>query len=350
MLPEQVASYASERLDEFIKFVDRYPIYGFDEPKVQLERVPFHARAPEEFAAGLVKFQIRRDEERQNAIQSVISTLELDEEISASFSETVIEAAQGLHASEQLALAQHVVRRKLVLELLDRLIKRLRRREGRHDDFQLEKTLHSFICPMGILGDDPTEIKGRAHDLWIIDERLSFTRAFSSDKRLDKVLSAGAVSDRPDLLLWNLSYGMRTIDPSIKSDKVDLSEPISKMMIVELKKPMREEYSKPEDQIEQQIIKYLSHLKGNRLESFDRERIRIADDCVFYCYVVADIVGDLRQQLSNWDTTANGQGRIRVLRNEYRGSIEVVQWRDLINDAWLRNQATLHAAGLGRFG
>jgi hypothetical protein len=60
------------------------------------------------------------------------------------------------------------------------------------------------------------------------------------------------------------------------------------------------------------------------------------------------IVGDLDQQLSNWETTFNGQGRIRQLKNRYQGSIEVIQWQDLVNDAWMRNQATLHAAGLSR--
>ena len=71
-------------------------------------------------------------------------------------------------------------------------------------------------------------------------------------------------------------------------------------------------------------------------------------DCIFYCYVVADIVGDLTQQLSSWDTTANGQGRIRPLRGAYSGQIEVIQWQDLVNDAWMRNRSTLHAAGLSR--
>ena len=89
-------------------------------------------------------------------------------------------------------------------------------------------------------------------------------------------------------------------------------------------------------------------MQGGEIESFGRARVRIAKDCVFYCYVIADIVGDLEQQLSSWDTTANGQGRIRPLRGAYSGQIEVIQWQDLVNDAWMRNRATLHAAGLSR--
>jgi hypothetical protein len=119
-------------------------------------------------------------------------------------------------------------------------------------------------------------------------------------------------------------------------------------MIVEFKKPGRKDYPRAEDQIEAQITKYLAQLKGGEIETFDRARVRVAPDCVFHCFVVADIVGDLELQLSNWDTTANGQGRIRPLKNQYKGSIEVIQWQDLVNEAWLRNKAALHAAGLSR--
>ncbi|WP_210205458.1 hypothetical protein [Rhodopseudomonas faecalis] len=343
LLPAQVSAYVEKRKENYQSFVTRYPTFGFDDDETQLQRVPFHATTAEDFAAGLVKYQIRREEERQRALQSLIDTLDL-QDIPANFDKTVSDAARGIQSSEQLALAQHVVRRKLALELLEKLIKRLRSRKDKDDDHYLEKTLHSFICPMGIRGDDSTEVKNRAHELWIVDERLAFTRAFSSDKRLDAIMASGGSAERPDLLVWNLAYGLGVTE----GDSVDTSEPLRTMMIVEFKRPGREDYKEADDQIEAQIVKYLGQLRGGELESFDRSRIRVADDCVFYCYVIADIVGDLKQQLSNWETTANGQGRIRPLKNQYRGSIEVIQWQDLVNDAWMRNRATLRAAGLSR--
>lgn len=343
LLPEQVKSFVEKRREQYKSFVARYPTFGFDDDETQLKRVPFHATTAEEFAAGLVKHQIRREEERQRALQALINTLDL-KDVPANFDKAVSEAARGIQASEQLALAQHVVRRKLALELLEKLIRRLRARKDKDDDNFLEKTLHSFICPMNIRGDDPGEVKNRAHELWIVDERLAFTRAFSSDKRLDAIMAAGGSADRPDLLVWNLAFGLGVTD----SDSVDVSEPLRTMMIVEFKRPGREDYKQAEDQIEAQIVKYLGQLRGGELESFDRSRIRVAPDCIFHCYVVADIVGDLEQQLSNWETTANGQGRIRPLKNQYRGSIEVIQWQDLVNEAWIRNNSTLRAAGLSR--
>jgi hypothetical protein len=129
----------------------------------------------------------------------------------------------------------------------------------------------------------------------------------------------------------------------------DASEPLRKVMIVEFKRPGRTQCKKVEDQVELQITKYLRQLKNGQIEAFNRQTVRVARDCIFYCYVVADIRGDLKDQLDAWSTTANGEGRIGSLDNEFKGStIEVIQWQDLVNDAWARNVATLHAAGLRR--
>ncbi|MDV3481144.1 ATP-binding protein [Sphingobium yanoikuyae] len=347
LLPDQIGKYRNERRESYDLFVHRHPIYDFDDPEVQLDRVPFHAKAAEDFAAGLVKFQIRREEGRQNAMQTIIDALD-GEDIPENFDEAISRVARDIQASEKLALAQHVVRRKLVLELLEKLLRRIRKMETGNDQHHLESTLHSFICPMSIMGDDHQEVKSRAHDLWIVDERFAFTRAFSSDKRLDKILAEGGSAHRPDLMIWDFAVGMGVTDPEKNAEHIDMSEPLTKVMIVEFKQPGRKNYAKAEDQIEQQIIKYLAQLKGGQIETFQKERVRIANDCVFHCYVVADIVGDLELQLSGWETTANGQGRIRPLKNEYRGSIEVIQWQDLVNDAWQRNKAMLYAAGLSR--
>lgn len=346
MLPDQVKTYVEKRRQDYVQFVERYPTFGFDDDDTQLSRVPFHASSAEEFAFGLIKHQIRREEQRQKSLQDLIDTLDLDS-VPVSYEESVAQAVSDIQASERLALAQHVVRRKLALELLDKLIRRIRTRDGQNDDFHLEKTLHSFICPMSVKGDDSTELKSRSHDLWIIDERLAFTRAFSSDKRLDAIMADGGSGDRPDLLVWDLAYGLGATSPD-EPEAVDVSEPLRTVMVVEFKKPGRTSYKKAEDQLEQQITKYLAQMKGGEIETFDRGRVRVADDCIFYCYIIADIRGDLELQLSGWDTTSNGQGRIRQLRGQYKGQIEVIQWQDLVNDAWMRNRATLHAAGLSR--
>ena len=345
VLADQMVGYNTKRRTNYDDFVARHPIYGFDDPEVQLSRVPFNAQTAEEFATGLVKYQIRRDEERQSTMENVIKLLASGDDIPESFAERLQKAVHEVQASEQLALAQHVVRRKLVLDLMGKLLTRVREREGKQDDYHLEQTLHSFIVPMHIMGNDANEKRARAHDLWILDERLAFTRAFSSDKRFDALMKDSESAERSDLIVWDFASGLGVIDPTKDGDVVDTSRPLDRVMIVEFKKPGRTHYG-PEDQIHFQITKYIDELRGGEIEGFGRQRIRIAPDCVFYCYVVADIEGDLKRQLSTWPKSANGQGRFITLQGDVNGSIEVIQWQDLVNDAWARNEATLYAARL----
>jgi hypothetical protein len=77
-----------------------------------------------------------------------------------------------------------------------------------------------------------------------------------------------------------------------------------------------------------------------------QEKVRIDDNCVFDCYVVADIEGDLKTQVRGWRKTPNGRGRWTDLSGDYRGTIEVIEWKDLVLDARARNRAFIEAAGL----
>ena len=261
-ISEQIKEFKEARKKDYQDFVQRYPIYGFSDDDTQLDRVPFAARSPEDFATGLVKYQIRRDEKRQNELERVIGLLEQEDEVTESFAETLATATRELQDSERLALAQHVVRRKLVLELLEKLITRIRARGDKQEDYHLESTLHSFIVPMRVNGEDPSHLESTAHDLWIVDERLAFTRSFSSDQRLTQALNSSESEARPDLFVWNLAHGLGLVDPTDEDAEVDVSEPLRKVMIVEFKRPGRRQYGKVEDQIEQQITKYLRQLKG----------------------------------------------------------------------------------------
>jgi hypothetical protein len=346
---DQIENYKEDRRADYRVFVTRYPIYGFDDEEVQLDRVPFGARGPEEFATGLVKYQIRREEDRQDQLVDVIKKLDDNQVISSEFSDRVVEAAKEIQQSELLALAQHVSRRKLVLELLEKLIKRIRDRGEKEQDFHLESTLHSLIVPMRVAGVDPSTVESSSHDLWIVDERLSYTRYFASDKRLNEIIAESKLTDRPDLLVWNMRHSLGLVDASVELAQVDVTKPLNKVLLVEFKRPGRTAYNKVEDQIEQQVKKYVRELKEGEIESFSKHKIRIANDCQFHCYVIADIDGDLEQQLDGWSTVANGQGRVRHLDGSFKGTtIEVIQWIDLVNDAWARNESTLGAAGLRR--
>ena len=121
-------------------------------------------------------------------MQKIVSTLESDT-IPDNFAEAVRQAADEVQAEEQRQLTEYVLRRKMVLDVMEVLIRRVREKvskegkeikEQKADDFHLEQTLHQFICPMKVRGDDPDAIEATDHDLWVIDERLAFARYFGA--------------------------------------------------------------------------------------------------------------------------------------------------------------------------
>lgn len=227
------------------------------------------------------------------------------------------------------------MRRKTVLDVMEVLTRRIRERDAGSLDFHLEETLHQFICPMKLRGDDPSKVEVADHDLWIIDERLTFTKYFASDVSFKKILDKEASKKRPDLLIYDRLYGLRS----------EGNDPLQRVMLVEFKHPGRKDYDERYSPMNQ-ISEYITKLQKGEILDFKGGHIRVASDCIFYCYVIADIVGKLEIQTNGWRTTSNGRGRIQELSGKFRGIVEIIEWADLLNDARLRNQAFISAAGL----
>jgi hypothetical protein len=330
----EIVQFDEERLGTLRQFVDDYPSFGFEEAEQLLARTPKNAVKSEEFARALIPIRIRRDQERNRTIRGIVATLNGAAEVPQDFAATVRQAAAEIKAEEQRQLTEYVLRRKVVLEVMEVLIRRIRERGDGSQDFQLESTLHQFICPMRLRGDDPTRVEQSDHDLWIIDERLTFAKYFASDLPFTQIVDGEGNVRRPDLLIYDRIHGL-----GAKGEN-----PLTRVMLVEFKKPGRRRYDERYSPANQ-ISAYITRLRNGEIEDFQQGRVRVSEDCVFYCYVVADIVGELDVHTSSWRTTANGRGRIYELQGRFRGVIEIIEWSDLIADARLRNHAFLHAAG-----
>ncbi|MCZ8164032.1 MAG: ATP-binding protein [Microcystis sp. LE19-98.1E] len=332
---EEVVEFDKQRLGTMQEFVDEYPSFGFEEASALLAKTPKNAVKAEEFARALIPHRIRRDQERNKRINEIVATLHGTADIPDEFAASVRKAADEIKAEEQRQLTEYVLRRKTVLEVMDVLIRRIRERGNGTQDFQLESTLHQFICPMRVRGDDPSKVEQSDHDLWVIDERLTFTKYFASDMPLSQIVEGEQSLRRPDLLIYDRLHGLGA----------EGEDPLKRVMLVEFKQPGRRDYDERYTPLTQ-ISEYITKLKGGQIEDFRQGRVRVADDCIFYCYMIADIVGKLEIQTNGWRTTANGRGRIFELQGKFRGMIEIIEWADLIADARLRNHAFLHAAGL----
>jgi hypothetical protein len=334
-LNSEITAFDGGRLATMKEFLEEYPSFSFESAENLLTKTPKNAVKPEQFAQALIVSRIRRDVERRRQVQQVVNTLAGVGDVPADFAQAVRMAANEVRAEEQRQLTEYVLRRKMVLDVLDVLIRRVREMPSGRDDNHLESTLHQFICPMRVRGDDPTRVETTDHDLWIIDERLAFAKYFASDVPVSQLIVNSSSGERPDLLLFDHLHGLG----------LDEDEPLTRAMLVEFKKPGRRDYDERYSPMNQ-ISRYLNDLAGGNIERFNNDRIRVASDCIFYCYIIADIVGNLDIHTSTWRTTANGRGRWIELSGKFRGTIEIIEWKDLIKDARARNHAFIHVAGV----
>lgn len=331
----EINEFDAQRLGTMREFVHEYPSFGFEEAEALLSRTPKNAVKAEQFAQALIPIRIRRDKDRNTTIQSIVAKISEGHDFPADFAAAVKQAANEIKAEEQRQLTEYVMRRKAVLDVLEVLIRRIRERGNGAQDFHLESTLHQFICPMKLRGDDPTKVERSDHDLWVIDERLTFTRYFASDMPFTRILEGDSSTQRPDLLIYDRLHGLGA----------EGDDPLKRVLLVEFKQPGRKDYEERYSPMNQ-ISEYITRLRNGEIEDFRNSRVRVADDCIFYCYVVADIVGKLEVHTNGWRTTSNGRGRIQELGGKFRGMVEIIEWADLISDARLRNHAFIHAAGL----
>jgi hypothetical protein len=332
---EEIGEFDTQRLGTMRDFVQEYPSFAFEEAQELLNRTPKNAVKAEQFAQALIPIRIRRDKERNATIQQIVAQINGSEELPADFAAAIRKAASEIKAEEQRQLTEYVMRRKTVLDVLTVLIRRIRERANGTQDFHLESTLHQFICPMKLRGDDPSKVERSDHDLWIIDERLTFTKYFASDVPFTQILEGEDSTRRPDLLVYDRLHGLGA----------EGEDPLKRVLLVEFKQPGRRDYEERYSPMNQ-ISEYITRLKNGEIEDFRNSRVRIADDCIFYCYVVADIVGKLEIHTNGWRTTSSGRGRIQELGGKFRGIVEIIEWADLIGDARLRNHAFINAAGL----
>lgn len=283
----------------------------------------------------LARERFRRDQRQAEKIRSVLGRLKDGSATLDSFTSAIRDAGKAIEDAEQRSLAEYILRRKVVLDFIEILLEKVRD-NTRDSAYQREDVLHSFICPLRVntLGDGQKKVEPAAsHDLWIIDERLTFAQYFSSDVEFSALSTATASDDRPDVLIFDYVHGLRQVE-----------EP-SKVLLIEFKRPGRTSYGDDENP-QLQVERYVRRLQTGTMRDVKGRPIKLDDRTVFYCFIVADIVGKLDDWTYTWQRTADGRGRVYQPRDGFRGSIELLGWDALLADARGRNQAFFDRAGI----
>lgn len=123
-----------------------------------------------------MKFQ-RAKYEKERDIRISLHELEntlANEDNYDSLNHQVLELAEKISSASKNDLVHYVCTRKKVIELFDTL--RSRKDDGTS---YYESAIHNLIYPMGY---DSESIGYDAHNLWLLDERLAFSKFTASDK------------------------------------------------------------------------------------------------------------------------------------------------------------------------
>lgn len=227
------------------------------------------------------------------------------------------------------SLAEYVVRRKAILELLDKL-------SGfRSEDvnYYLENAIHELVCPMRVSSN---EISIEDHNLWILDDRLAFFRFFASDLPL-KTYTGSDSTREPDIaLFYDSCIAWR------ESERV-----CDTVILVEFKRPGKDSYNESTDPF-MQLIDYVVLFKSGKTVRDRKGNIisGIGPNTAFHCYIVADLTEGLRRRLrGQLAPTPDGKGLFGYTV-EPRAYVEVIPYDKLRIDAQARNAVFFDKLGL----
>lgn len=228
---------------------ESYPSVAFGDTNELQAKIPSGELNKDAIYGHFSRERFRRDRRQAEKIRSVLSRLKEGTADVNTFASAIADAGKALEDAEQRSLAEYVVRRKVVLDFIEILLEKVRD-DARDSSYQREELLHSFICPLRVntLESGTKKVEpASSHDLWIVDERLTFAQYFSSDTEFPTLSGAMVSEDRPDVLVFDYVHGLRQTD-----------EP-SKVLLVEFKRPGRTSYAEHENP-QHQIQRYLKRL------------------------------------------------------------------------------------------
>lgn len=275
----------------------------------------------DELESIMHKTKFEKDLAIKRKIADLTSGIATNQDAEAAADEIIKEAKQASVSD----LAQYVAFRKSILDLLENTIKLTS--DGTYSS---EKEVHDIIFPTK---SSTKETSYDGHNLWVLDERLTFTQHVSSDQNIFK----GKNNDRPDVAAFHYTVGYR-----------DTNEKHSPVSIFEFKKPGRHDFvnaSSKEDPFDQ-IKRYVQAIKDGNVKTIEGTQILIGENTPFYGYIVADSDKQIEQWLvrENFKVLPDGQGWY-YNHDGLNLYIEYITWQKLIADAKVRHRKFFELLG-----
>lgn len=229
----------------------------------------------------------------------------------------------------QSELAKYVIHRRTIIELLSKALSM--KQDGK---FSLEDQVHKILYPLRTTSDD---LEFGQQNLWLIDEKLTYHYYLASDTESSKMKVIDSVSrDRPDVLIFDRPAAF-----------VEGEFPFQSIVIIELKRPQRNNYSGEDKDPCEQVYAYIEDILAGKVIGEDRQHLQVSDKTRFYCYILADMTSNLKRlaKRNEFYETPDGLGYFKFSQN-YNAYVEIISYRKMLEDAKRRNRVLFEKLAL----
>ena len=274
----------------------------------------------------LYKIKRKFDLNLKKENKEIIKAMDVGVENLVAYQEKFQVQFEKISEANKAALAEYVAHRRVILDLLKKGI--YLKEDGR---FNKEAYIHKLIYPMRRTSE---EIEYKSHNLWLIDERLAYCDYISSDVPFNN----DNHEDRTDIMFLN--------NPVALSDEENLGREYESIVIFELKRPMRDDYSSGDNPIEQ-MLGYVDRLSTNKMTDKEGRYIKVGINTQFYLYAICDITPNLKKiaELHDFIETPDKLGLYRY-HEKKKSYIEILSYDKMINDAEKRNKILFDKLGI----
>ena len=273
-------------------------------------------------------YSIKRDFENKakSECKELLKKLDKGDISSEEYQKRFQETIQKVSDVNRAALADYVVHRRIIIDLFNKGL-------NIKDDgkFNLEKYMHQLIYPMRVTSD---ELPYENHNLWLLDEKLSFCQFISSDKPFDNANN----EERTDIMFLD--------SPVIVAENKNNGTAFDSIIIFELKRPMRDDYNMSENPINQ-LIDYAKRIKKGEVKDSNHRKISVSDNTQFYLYALCDITPSLESVIEsmNFTRTPDRMGAYSY-NNNLHAFIEILSYDKVRNDSEKRNRILFEKLGI----
>jgi hypothetical protein len=280
----------------------------------------------EKLEADLHKKVFHLEEKRTKAFEKAFSRKKYDKE---EFSEIIHKVLKEEAAFSIGKLADLMIRRKAIIKLFRKYL------EWRNDEnYMLEEDLHNIIFTMGA---ETKTMPRDYHNLWLLDERLTFHSYTASDRQLKKIENIDSDSQKEtDLLIYDFPWAFS-----------DNPNNVNSLVVFEFKRPGRDMNTAKDKKLDSQVEEYFELLSKSQAKSEKGKLLNIQDSTPKFGYIICELHKDLIEynvkhnffKKTPYDTLF----KINPELNQY---FEVMSYETMVGFAEKRHNAFFQALGI----